>query len=268
MKLSIREQKQFIEDYKRKVVCGKTSVEQPEFVYFIGAKGSGKTTLARKLENTVLISADDVIADYIKVSGEDGRNFVYGQEERNFFAVVANEVFKEAIRNKYNIAYDTGLTDSTEKMIEIMQSKGYRTRISAVITDGVAAQLSVAERKLKYDHDFEDFKEKGADFPEGQNPTLVDLGLAAKSALDVICFLHDCKEDFEVFEIGKDQPVFSSKDRKITFDEYVDDFCSRIPSDDVYLRRLNRLSKQAEKQNNTLISSSLEVLKGKLQQKG
>ena len=80
--------------------------------------------------------------------------------------------------------------------------------------------------------------------------------------------MHDCKEDFEVFEIGKDQPVFSSKDRKITFDEYVDDFCSRIPSDDVYLRRLNRLSKQAEKQNNTLISSSLAVLKGKLQQKG
>lgn len=61
-------QRKFIEEYKQKVLVGKTAEETPRFVYMLGAKGSGKTTLARKMDNVVLVSADDIIAEFIKAN--------------------------------------------------------------------------------------------------------------------------------------------------------------------------------------------------------
>ncbi|MBR2034285.1 MAG: hypothetical protein IKA03_06415, partial [Alphaproteobacteria bacterium] len=59
-------QQKFIEQYKQKVLTGKIAEDTPKFVYLLGAKGSGKTTLARKMNNVVLASTDDIIAEFIK----------------------------------------------------------------------------------------------------------------------------------------------------------------------------------------------------------
>ena len=70
------EKKKFIQSCVAKALAGKKTVEKPQFISLLGAKGSGKTTLGRKLENTVLVSADDIIGDYFKVQGADARSCV------------------------------------------------------------------------------------------------------------------------------------------------------------------------------------------------
>ncbi len=254
------EKKKFIQSCVAKALAGKKTVEKPQFISLLGAKGSGKTTLGRKLENTVLVSADDIIGDYFKVHGADARSCVYGDEERRFFTQAVNAVFVAAIRNKFNIAYDTGLTDNTEELIRRMQKKGYESCIKAILADDIAAQLNVVERKLDFDKKFTAYKNGEAPYPDGLNPTMVDMKLAAKSATDTAQFLMNTAEHFEAYEYGADAPAYDSRTAKQPFAEYLADFCRRLPEPKVYKSRIARLYLQANKQKNHQISRGLSEL--------
>lgn len=271
LELAADEQKAFIETYKEKVLTGKTRVEKPKFTCLLGAKGSGKTTLGRKLENTVLVSTDDIIADYFKTMGYDPREYQYDNEERKFFSKVANDVFMGAIHKGYHVAFDTGLTDNTEKMIAIMESKGYQTEIKAILSDDILVQLNVAERKLNFDNNFALYKEGQAPYPDGQNPTQVDLNLASKSAMDVVDFLQDLYKsggDFEVYEYAKEEPAYDTRQSKQSFEDYLYGYCNRLPNETSYKERISRLQKEADKQGNEGIAMSLCALKNKIFGKG
>ena len=260
-------EKAFINKYKRKVFTGVSAKENPDFIYIIGAKGSGKTTLARKLENTVLVSADDVIGNLVKDMGWDADDYGSDPKNRMFLAQVANELFKEAISNKYSIVFDTGLTDNTEKLVNIMNSKCYNIKFKAILADDIMAQLNVASRKLDYDEKLARYKEGKGAFPEGENPTEVDLRLASKSAIDTVKFLQKLYaegHDFEVYEYGKQSPSYDTRKDKVSFDDYLEDFCSRLPAEDTYRQRLENLQKIAKKSKNVNIQQGLRALRQQL----
>ncbi len=232
-----------------------------------GAKGSGKTTLARKLPNTVLASADDIICDYFKAAGVDPRTYEYDDAERAFFARTLNDVFMAAIRNKCNIAYDTGLTDHSEKLMQRMQKFGYDVEIKAMLVNPIEAQLNVAERKLKFDKGFSAYKSGKADYPDGQNPTRVDLALARKSAITAELFLADLDmtgQNFEVWEHGSDMPSYSTDNPQCPFVEYLDDFHDRQPEATSYKPRITELYQEACRQGNARISADLAKLHERL----
>ena len=260
-------EKAFINKYKRRVFARISSEENPEFIYIIGAKGAGKTTLARKLENTVLVSADDIVGNLVKDMGWNADNYGDDPKNRLFLAQVANELFKEAINNRYSIAFDTGLTDNTEKLVNIMNGKGYDIKFKAILADDIMAQLNVASRKLDYDEKFARYKEGKGDFPEGENPIEVDLRLASKSAIDTVSFLQKLYAegyDFEVYEYGKQKPSYDTREAKNSFDDYLEDFCSRLPAEETYRQRLENLQKRADKSKCVKIKQGLNSLYAQL----
>ncbi len=260
MRLSQTEQRDFVEFCKRKALSGKTAVEEPRFVSLLGAKGAGKTTLGRRLENTVLISADDVICDYFRRLNVDARNYAYDREESRFFTETINEIFVAAIRGRRNIAYDTGLTDNTEELIRRMKQKNYHTEIKAVLVDDIVAQLNVAERKLNFDRRFSDYQKGLGPYPEEMNPTAVGLKLAAKSATDTAEFLMTTDEPFEVFEYGSDRPAYDSRTAREPFADYLEKFCARLPDKEIYRERLKSLYENSREQKNFRIEKELNDL--------
>lgn len=265
--LSEEEQKQFLVQCQTKALQGKTGSDNPSFVFLMGAKGSGKTTLARKLPNTVLASADDIICDYFKATGADPRVYEYDDEERAFFTKALNGVFMAAIKNKCNIAYDTGLTDNSEKLMLRMQKFGYNVEIKAMLIAPIEAQLNVIDRKLKFDNNFTDYKSGKTGYPDGQNPTRVDAALAKKSAITAEHFLAELDmagESFEVWEYGSDEVKYSTKSAQIPFVDYLDDFHNRQPEVNAYKPRINELDHEASRQGNTKISADLARLRGHL----
>ena len=260
-------EKAFINKYKQKVFAGVRAKEKPDFIYIIGAKGSGKTTLARKLENVVLVSADDIIGNLVKEMGWDADDYGSDPKNRMFLAQMANELFQNAIDNRYSIAFDTGLTDNTEKLVNIMNSKGYDIKFKAILADDIMAQLNVASRKLDYDEKLARYKEGKGDFPEGENPTEVDLRLASKSAIDTVKFLQKLYAqgyDFEVYEYGKSKPSYDTREAKVSFDDYLEDFCSRLPAEEIYRQRLENLQNRADKSKCVKIKQGLNSLYGQL----
>ena len=260
-------QQKFIEQYKQKVLTGKIAEDTPKFVYLLGAKGSGKTTLARKMNNVVLASADDIIAEFIKAKGYDGRTYNYGAEESCFFSKVLNEVFEAAIANRYNIVFDTGLTDNTEKLIEKMERRGYKSEIKAILVDDIVAQLNVVARKLEFDNKFTMYKEGKENYPENLNPTQVSIDLAKKSAVDVANFLQELDktgQNFEVYEYGDDIPSYSTRDSRISFADYLEDFCSRLPEEKSYLGNVDQQINLAVEMHNVEAALSLLNLRKQL----
>ena len=258
--LSISSQEAFIKACKAKALLGKTAVESPKFVTLLGAKGVGKTTLGRSLENTVLVSADGVIGDYLRMLGVDARTYEYTPQESEFFSFTINAVFVAAIQKKFNIAYDTGLTDNTEELIRRMKLRGYQSEIKAILADDVVAQMNVAKRKLDFDESFEAYLKGKAPYPQGMNPTKVSLNLAAKSATDVAQFLLETSEHFEVYEYPASQPTYDTRTAQQPFSEYLEKFCNNLPQTKVYKKGIVALYQRAEKQNNKLISKELADL--------
>lgn len=260
LELAEDEQQHFIEMQKAKVFKGLTVSDNPEYIALIGAKGAGKSTLSRNLKNTAVISPDTIISDYIEMVGIDGRGVSYDKDISQFASVVSNSLFVEAMKNKYNIAYDAGLTDGTEKLMGIIESKGYSVKIKAIIADDARAQLNVAKRKLDFDEKLTKYRQGKIKYPSGENMSQTSMMLSAKSSLDAIDFLQESYmlgRDMEVYEYGQNKPAFDSKKSKNSFDDYLGEFVERLPSQEVYREECKELIDKAQQQGNEELEMQL-----------
>lgn len=260
LELSEDEQLAFIEMQKVKTFRGLTPAEKPEYIALIGAKGAGKSTLSRNVENTAVISPDTIIADYIEMMGLDGRGVSYDKDISCFASVVSEQLFTAAMKNKYNIAYDAGLTDGTEKLMNIVESKGYHVKIKAILVDDAKAQLNVAKRKLDFDEKLTEHRQGKSRYPSGENMSQTSMMLSAKSSLDAIDFLQESYvlgRDLEVYEYGKNEPAYDSKKNKNSFDDYLRSFIEKLPSEETYREECNQLMNKARKQGNAELEMQL-----------
>lgn len=260
LELAEDEQLAFIEMQKEKAFRGLKPSANPEYVVLIGAKGAGKSTLSRNLQNTAIISPDTIISDYIETMGIDGRDNFYDKDISYFSSVVSEQLFKTAMKNKYNIAYDAGLTDSTEKLMNIVESKGYHIKIKAILVDDARTQLNVAKRKLDFDEKLTKHRQGKIDYPSGENMSQTSMMLSAKSSLDAIDFLQEScilGRDMEVYEYGKNEPAYDSKKNKNSFDDYLSGFIEKLPPQEVYEEECNQLMNKARQQGNAELEMQL-----------
>lgn len=254
------EQLAFIEMQKAKAFKELTPVEHPEYIVLIGAKGAGKSTLSRNLQNTVVVSPDTIISDYVESTGIDVRGDLCDKEISHFAAVVSEQLFMAAMKNKYNIAYDAGLTDKTEKLMNIVENKGYHIKIKAVLVDDARAQLNVAKRKLAFDKKLTQYRQGKVKYPSGENMSQTSMMLSAKSSLDAIDFLQESYmlgRDIEIYEHDKKEPTYNSKKKKNSFDDYLSDFIEKLPPQEVYRDECSQLMREAREQGNAELEMQL-----------
>ena len=116
----------FIENMTEKAFAGKTPVEEPVYTALIGAPGSGKSNLARKIKNSVVISSDNIITEYINTVGIDPRDYNGDEEVSRFATIVNNHIAKKAVREGYNLTYDTSALLNSLNMGTYLKKYGYK----------------------------------------------------------------------------------------------------------------------------------------------
>lgn len=255
LELAEDEQEDFIENYKRKVFANLKSEKQPQFVILVGAKGIGKSSLAKKHENFAIVAPDDIIGDYWESVGTDARGFVYDKDVGLFAGKVANAVLKEAIIKNYNILYDASVSKNTKNLMDRFDKElGYDVQLKAIIGDDLRSQLNVVKRKLSFDQRVNQYRAgKIPEYPSGDNPMQVDMEVSAKSSLTILNFLKDAEKqgvNFEVYEFGKVSPSFDSKKSYKSFEQYLGEYVERLPDSLVYEKECTQLIQKARQQGN------------------
>lgn len=262
LELAEDEQIYFFEKMKKMAFEGKTPVEKPVFTALIGAPGSGKSTLAAKIENSVIISADNVIAEYAKELDIDVRERDFLDKDIAKFASNVNKkIITEAIKKQYNITYDTSAIKQTMSMIEWMENKGYKTDIKVMLVDEYQAAMNVAERKADYDDAFTRFKRfrhEGAPYPKG-NPLHVMPNVSGNVSCAVDDFVQKAVElgfPIEIYEFGKDKPSFKTGD---DFDKFIENL--QLKPMEEHIERCDKLKDRMLKAGKEDYFMQLELLK-------
>ena len=236
----------FIENMTERAFAGKTPVEKPVYTALIGAPGAGKSHLAKKIKNSVVISSYNVIAEYIKTVGIDPRDYTGDEEVSRFATIVNNHIAKKAIREKYNITYDTSALLNSLNMGTYMKKHGYETEFKIMLVDEYQAAMNVVERKLDFDDRYTNYtyaRIDGAKYPQG-NPLEV-MPLVSENVSVAVCeFIPKAIEDglnIEIYEFGKDKPSFKIGDDFYKFMENI----QLIPMEQ-HLERCRKLKNRAD----------------------
>ena len=243
LELAEDEQEYFIEQMKRKALLDKKPADNPTFTAILGMPGTGKSTIASKLDNTVIISGDDVMTEYCKTLGIDITEEFMDKEVGIFIGKVNDEIIKEAMLRDMNIAYDTASIYRGEEMIEEMQQKGYNVQAKIMLADKYQAVLNTVDRKFDVDEKYIQYKRgERKNFPKG-NTRIGNLIAAPDSFERVVNFIKMANTKnypIEVYEFGKDKPSFKSGDDVDRFFENLD----LTPSED-QIKRAEKLSDRA-----------------------
>lgn len=257
LELAADEQEYFIEKMKEKVFEGKTPSSDPAITLLIGAPGSGKSSLAKKINNSVSISTDAVIAEYAQTLGIDIRENFYDNEIGKFAARVSGELLNEAVRNKYNIVLDNSSPD-TAYLIHKNPPKGYRVSTKVLLVDEYQAALNAIERKMDTDDAYTRSRQQRGSF-SSDNVLDVNASFSLDASQEVVDFIQTSVEKnfpIEVYEYGRDKPSFRTGD---DFDRFVERL--ELPSIEQHLERIERLSKRAQTEDDIL---GLNFLKNKM----
>lgn len=257
LELAVDEQQDFIEDLKAKAFAGKTPANNPSITLLIGAPGSGKSSLAQKLDNAVSISTDAIIAQYAKNLGIDIREDFYDQDIGRFAAKASGELLDEAVRNKYNIVLDNS-SPQTAYLIHKNPPRGYEIFTKVLLVDEYQAALNAIERKINTNEEYTKSRRLQGYF-QSDNVLDVNADFSLKASEEVVDFIQNAVErkfPIEVYEFGKDQPSFKTGD---DFDKFVNGLV--LPSDEEHLQRIDRLAKKAQTEEDIL---GLSYLKNKI----
>ena len=245
LELAEDEQQAFTEQMVQKALAGKTASTDPTFYALVGAPGSGKSTLAAGIENAVVISSDNVIAEYAKTLGYDIRDNFHDSEIGRFATKVSNEIYKAAVRNKMDIVYDTSVIHNTLKMIEHAGKMGYKTEAKVMLVDEYQAAMNVVERKMNTDAAFSKHRALREKFgyPTG-NPLGVKPSVSLNASAAVEEFVMEAvRQGFpmEIYEFGKKTPSFRTGDDFDKFIESID-----LTPMEKHLERCEKLKNRAK----------------------
>lgn len=264
LELAEDEQFVFIERMKELAFAGKTPVKRPVLTALIGAQGSGKSHLAEQIQNSVLISSDRVIEEYLKCLNIDPREDFYDAELGRFACRVNNEIVKTAIEGGYNVTYDTSVLSETVKMMDFMAQYGYKSDVKVILADEYQAALNVAERKLDYDERYADYCRRrldGARRPEG-NPLAVMPSTSGNYSALVLEFVENAVQKgvpLEIYEFGKNKPSFKTGD---DFDRFVENL-QLIPVEE-HIKRCEKLKRRADEAGNEDYFMQLKMLQNQM----
>ncbi len=236
----------FIENMTEKAFTGKTPVEKPVYTALIGAPGTGKSHLARKIKNSVVISSDNIIAEYMKTVGIDPRDCEVDEEISRFATMVNNHIVKKAVRERYNITYGTSALLNSLNMGTRLKKYGYKAEFKIMLVDEYQAAMNVVERKLDFDDEYTKYtynRIDGAKYPKG-NPLEV-MPLVSENVSAAVCeFIPKAVEDglnVEIYEFGKDKPSFKTGD---DFDKFMENI-ELIPMEQ-HIERCKKLRNRAD----------------------
>lgn len=246
IELAEDEQQEFTRQMVEKALKGKTPSASPTLYALVGAPGSGKSTLAKKIKNAVVVSSDDIIAEYVKTLGIDIRDDFYEPEIGLFASKVSNEIYKAAVKNKMDIVYDTAVLRNTEKVMEHIERFGYHAQVKVMLTDEYQAAMNVVERKMDIDDDYTGYRtfREQYGYPSG-NPLAVDPNVSLHVSMAVEDFIRIAQIkgwDMEIYEFGKKEPSFKTGD---DFDKFVDNL-QLMPMEE-HINRCERLAKRADR---------------------
>ena len=260
LELAEDEQQAFTEQMVKKALEGKTPSKNPTFYALVGAPGSGKSTLAAQIDNAVIISSDNVIAEYAKTLGYDIREDFHNSEIGRFATKVSNEIYKAAVRNKMDIVYDTSVVQNSIKMIEHAGKMGYQTQAKVMLVDEYQAAMNVVERKMNTDEAFSKHRALREKFGyPTSNPLAVNPRVSLNVSLAVNDFIAealDKKFPMEIYEFGKKTPSFKTGD---DFDKFIDGL-QMIPMEK-NIERCEKLKKRADKEGREDDFMNLAALK-------
>ncbi len=247
IELAEDEQQEFTHQMVEKALKGKTPSASPTLYALVGAPGSGKSTLAKNIKNAVVVSSDDIIAEYAKTLGIDIRDDFYEPEIGHFATRVSNEIYKAAVKNKMDIVYDTSVLHNTQKVMEHIERFGYHTQVKVMLTDEYQAAMNVVERKMDTDAGYTRhrmLREKYG-YLSG-NPLAVkpSVSLNVSAAVeDFIKLAQICGWDMEIYEFGKKEPSFKTGD---DFDKFVDNL--KLTPIKEHIKRCEQLARRADRE--------------------
>jgi predicted ABC-type ATPase len=144
-----------IDKYIENTISPLTSQENPICVINVGGPGSGKTYVSKLYIKNVLkksmkkfctVNPDDVLSKYFN----NNPNCYIIDNNSPYTAV--NDLFDTAVKNKYNILYDTsGLnTKDIKSKIKILKKKNYTINVCVCLIDDISIALKrVEERRIK-----------------------------------------------------------------------------------------------------------------------
>lgn len=259
LELAEDEQIVFIEYMKKKSFEGKTPSNNPTFTALVGVPGSGKSTLAKNIENAVVVSQDDVIIEYARTFATDTSKDFWENDVRLFAAKVNVEIIKEAVKNKFDIVFDTAATDAQVKMIKHMQKKGYDVNAKVMLVDEYQAAMNVIERKHMADEQYALYEQGKSECPD-VNLLRVKPETALNIANSVTDFIQEAVEKkfpMEIYEFGKKEPSFRTGD---DFNKFVDNL--ELKPIEEHLERANNLLKKAKTKRDVL---DINFLKSQMQ---
>lgn len=269
LELAEDEQEVFTQKMVKRALAGVTPSKKLTFYALVGAPGSGKSTMARKIKNAVLISTDYVLAEYAKDLGIDTRGGFSDNEVGLFATKVSNVIYKTALRNHMDIVYDTAALHNTKAMLEHVQQFGYEPQIKIMLADEYQAAMNAVERKLDFDdaytygHSAAYFDEYNRQaYPDG-NPLAVQPQVSLNVSMAVEDFVQEALDQnipVEIYEFGKDKPSFRTGD---DFDKFIDDL--QLTPMEEHIDRCEKLYRRADKQGNEQYMMSLLALKRKME---
>jgi predicted ABC-type ATPase len=144
-----------IDKYIENTISPLTSQENPICVINVGGPGSGKTYVSKLYIKNVLkksmkkfctVNPDDVLSKYFN----NNPNCYIIDNNSPYTAV--NDLFDTAVKNKYNILYDTsGLnTKDIKSKIKILKKNNYTIKVCVCLIDDISIALKrVEERRIK-----------------------------------------------------------------------------------------------------------------------
>jgi predicted ABC-type ATPase len=144
-----------IDKYIENTISPLTSQENPICVINVGGPGSGKTyvskiyiknILKKSIKKFCTVNPDDVLSKYFN----NNPNCYIIDNNSPYTAV--NDLFDTAVKNKYNILYDTtGLNiKDIKSKIKILKKNNYTIKVCVCLIDDISIALKrVEERRIK-----------------------------------------------------------------------------------------------------------------------
>lgn len=144
-----------IDKYIENTISPLTSQENPICVINVGGPGSGKTyvskiyiknVLKKSMKKFCIVNPDDLLSKYF-----NNNTNCYSIDNNSPYTAV-NKLFDIAVKNKYNILYDTtglNIKDIRSK-IKILKKNNYTINVCVALIDDISIALKrIEERRIK-----------------------------------------------------------------------------------------------------------------------
>jgi predicted ABC-type ATPase len=143
-----------INEYIENTVLPLKTNEKPLCIINVGGPGSGKTyvskiyiknVLKQNIKNFCIVNPDDILSKYFN-------NDINCYEiDNNSPYDVINELFVVAVKNKYNILYDTTGLDikDIKSKLKLLKKNNYTVNVCVCLIDDISIALKRVEKRRK-----------------------------------------------------------------------------------------------------------------------